>query len=408
MPVDGSPNRRELTPQQAELLARLTDRGATGRRRHSLARRVITIALAFSATLVVSGVAIAGYLYRKYDSQLHRVAVLKVDDPNIRQPTRQLHAENFLVIGSDSRAGTGTEYGNVSGARSDTTMLVHLSPDHTRASVISIPRDSWVDIPACKAADGSTIAGHADMFNAAFSIGGPACTIATVQKLTGIAVTHFVEIDFRGFQQMVTALGSVTICSPVAVNDPNSQLRLKAGENRLNGAEALAYVRARETLGDGSDLGRIKRQQMFLGTVLRQALTGSLLADPARLTSFLDAVTNAITVDKGTSLADLRELALSLHGLDPQRVTFYTAPIANRDYSPPGTNLSGKVLLDAAQGQLLYDAIINDRTPAATSAPAAGGGGAPAAAKPGAASSTAAAPSPPKPDLTAAQHTCSL
>jgi LCP family protein required for cell wall assembly len=398
--VDGSPSRPALTPEQAELLARLTSRGAGTRVRRgpSLLRRAITVALVFVATLALCGATIAGYLYRRYDGQLHRVAVLKVHDPNIRQAARQLHAENFLVIGSDSRAGTGSEYGHVSGARSDTTMLVHLSPDHTRATVISIPRDSWVDIPTCTAADGSTVAAHQDMFNAAFSIGGPACTVATVQKLTGIAVTHFVEIDFRGFQQMVAALGSVTVCSPEAVDDPQSKLHLKVGENRLDGAEALAYVRARETLGDGSDLGRIKRQQMFLGTVLRQALTGSLLADPSRLTSFLDAVTNAITVDKGTSLADLRELALSLHGLDPKRVTFYTAPIANRDYSPPGTNFSGKVLLDPEQGRMLYDAIINDKLPTLTTKPA----------SPSAKPSTTTSPAAPKPDLTAAQRTCSL
>ncbi|MEO6885053.1 MAG: LCP family protein [Jatrophihabitantaceae bacterium] len=267
------------------------------------------------------------------------------------------------MLGSDSRAGADASFGNVAGARSDTAMIVHLSPDHQKATIISIPRDSWVDIPACKASDGSTIAEHTDMFNSAFSIGGPTCAIATVQKLTGIAITHFVEIDFSGFEAMVQAIGTVSVCSPEAVDDPGSGLILHVGNNSLNGVQALAYVRARETLGDGSDLGRIKRQQMFLGAVLRQAMTGSVLGNPAKLTSFLDAATKAITIDTGTTFADLRELASSLQGLDPSRVSFYTAPIANPDYSPPDTDMTGRVLLDTAKGRILYDSLINDQQP---------------------------------------------
>ncbi|HLY33503.1 MAG TPA: LCP family protein, partial [Jatrophihabitantaceae bacterium] len=311
----------------------------------------------------VAAGAAAGIAYEKYNGQITRVSVLNTTDSNIREAARQQHAENFLVIGSDSRAGADAKFGNVSGARSDTTILVHLSPDRSKATVISIPRDSWVDIPACTSADGSVVAEHMEMFNSAFSIGGPKCTIATVQKLTGIAVTHFVEIDFSGFESMVSAMGTVTICSPQNVWDPGSGLRLHPGNNSLNGTQALAYVRARETLGDGSDLGRIKRQQTFLGAVMRQATSGSILANPVKLTSFLDAATKAITVDKGTSFSDLRTLTTSLQGLDPRRVTFYTSPIADPNYTPPGTNMTGRVLLDAAKGRALYDSVINDTKP---------------------------------------------
>lgn len=201
------------------------------------------------------------------------------------------------------------------------------------------------------------------MFNSAFSIGGAACTIKTVQKLTGIAVTHFLEIDFSGFESMVTAMGSVTVCSPVSVSDPPSGLRLHPGDNRLSGPQALAYVRARENLGDGSDLGRIKRQQVFLGAVLRQATKGSMLSNPGRLSAFLDAATKAVTIDKDTSFGDLRTLATSMQGLDPRRVAFYTAPIADQNYTPPGTSLTGRVLLDDVQGRILYDSVIEDKKP---------------------------------------------
>ncbi|MGH8963533.1 MAG: LCP family protein [Jatrophihabitantaceae bacterium] len=421
----------ELSSEQSDLLQRLRSRGteapqraaeprpaagadrpqrAAGRkpsRRRRVLVRAVVCALAFSLTLVLTAVGVAGALYEKYNGQLHRVAVLQKHDPNIRDAPRQLHAENFLVIGSDSRAGLGGHFGDVSGARSDTTMIVHLSPSHTQATIISIPRDSWVTIPSCKSSNGSTVAQHQDMFNSAFTIGGPSCTIATVQKLTGIAVTHFVEIDFMGFEAMVQAMGSVTICSPQVVNDPGSGLKLHTGNNKLNGKQALAYVRARETLGDGSDLGRIKRQQMFMGVVLRKAMDGSMLSNPARLTSFLDAATKAITIDKDTTFGDLRTLATSLQGLNTKRVTFYTAPIANANYTPPGTSMTGRVLLDASQGRALYDSVIQDRKPVwvtdkngKTSIVDSADG----------ATTTAPTKSPalPKPNLNAAQKTCSL
>lgn len=336
-----------------------------GRRRPTrpVLRRAITAAASFVVLLAVVSTGVVGYLYEKYDGQIRRIDALQTADPNIKQPAKQLHAANFLIIGSDSRGGADSGFGDVAGQRSDTTILVHLSANHRRASVVSIPRDAWVDIPRCTDQNGKVVPAHQEMFNSAFSIGGARCTIATVQKLTGIAVTHFLQIDFVGFKRVVDALGTVTICSPTAVNDPNSHLQLHRGENKLNGRQALHYVRARETLGDGSDLGRIKRQQQFLGVVLRQAMSGSLLTNPGKLTGFLNAATKSIVADRGTSLGDLRNLANSLHGLDPKRVVFYTAPIANRNYTPPGTDYSGKVLLDAKAGAVLYQSIIDDRAP---------------------------------------------
>jgi LCP family protein required for cell wall assembly len=364
-----------------------------GRRRtpRPVLRRAVVSAVSFALLLAAFAGGVAAWAYQKYDGQIRRIAALQTQDPNIQQADKQLHAENYLIIGSDSRAGANAQFGHVAGERSDTTILVHLSHDHRHVSVVSIPRDAWVDIPTCTSTSGRVVPEHNDMFNSAFTVGGPRCTIATVQKLTGIAVTHFVKIDFVGFESVVNALGTVTVCSPKAVDDPLSELRLHAGQNRLTGKQALHYVRARETLGDGSDLGRIKRQQQFLGIVLRQAMSGALLSNPLRLRDFLDAATKAITVDKGTTFGDLRGLASSMHGLDPKRVVFYTAPIGNRDYSPPSTSISGKVLLDRAKGAALYRSIIDD-TPRPT-APRHG---------------THAGTSAPRPDLNAADKTCRL
>ena len=336
------------------------------RRRFGPFPRIVFASALFTAVLLAVAGTVAKLEYNHVNNAIYReTGVLKRNDPHIRNAARQLHAANYLVIGSDSRAGT-KHLGNDPGGGSDTTMLVHLSPDRKRAIVISIPRDSWVTIPACRMSTGKTTPAHKGMFNSAFTEGGSSCTVSLVQSLTGIEVKHYVEINLAGFQKVVNALGGVTICSPTVlnINDGNDKISLKKGNNKLDGAQALAYVRLRHGIGDGSDLGRIQRQQRFLGSVLREARGGSLLADPAKLTSFLDATAKAITVDTGTSIIDLKTLFDALRGLDPKKVTFYTAPIANAAYDPnnPSSTHGSRVLLDDKTGKILYDHIISDST----------------------------------------------
>jgi len=316
------------------------------------------------------------YEYRKISGNIKRVDVLATNDPSIKNREQQLDAENFLLIGSDTRAGANNKYGGpaVIGQRSDTTILAHLSPDRQHATLISFPRDSWVTIPACAGGDGATIPQHDGMFNSAFESGGPQCTILTLQRLTGVEINHYVQVDFTGFKTMVDALGGVPICSTEKVSDHDSGLKLRVGPQTLVGEQALAFVRARHALGDGSDIDRIKRQQQFLGSMIRVATGRGILLNPVRLTRFLDAASRSVTLDRRTSLGDLRNLASQLHGLDPRKVTFLTAPIANRDYDPTGQRATGggRVLLDAAQGEVLWQSLINDR-PAARASSAPGG-----------------------------------
>ena len=202
----------ELTQRHDALLDALRQRSADAtaprpRRapwRRNL-RRALTVGLTFGLLLGVASVGVAVYEYEHLNGNIKRVDVLQKNDISIRNASEQLNAANFLIIGSDSRAGDQAQYGaDVTGERSDTTMLIHLSPDRTRAIGISIPRDSWVDIPACTGPSGKPLAEHMGMFNSAITDGGPACTIATVQKLTGIAVTHYVDVDFDGFKAMGT------------------------------------------------------------------------------------------------------------------------------------------------------------------------------------------------------------
>jgi LCP family protein required for cell wall assembly len=317
-----------------------------------------------AAVLCLFGVAIGGwgfFEYRRLSNNITRIDALAPNDPSIKQAARQRDAENYLLIGSDTREGANSKFGNVTGARSDTTILAHLSPNRDKALLISFPRDSYVDIPSCQKTGGGTSVATQDLFNSAFTIGGPKCTVLTVQKMTGIAINHYVQVDFTGFQTMVDALGGVTICSTEDVYDKNSGLRLHKGNQLLRGAQALAFVRARESLGDGSDIGRIQRQQKFLGAMVRRATSSRLLFNPLALTRFLDAATKSLTLDRGTSLKDLKGLSDQLRDLDPKKVSFITAPIANQDYSPPGTRYRGKVLLDDIAGRRLWDSIINDK-----------------------------------------------
>jgi LCP family protein required for cell wall assembly len=237
-----------------------------------------------------------------------------------------------------------------------------------------------VSLPACPKTGGGTEAAHDGQFNEAFSIGGPSCTVLAVQKLTGIKINHYVQVDFTGFKTMVDALNGVSICSTVPLRDDESGLRLPAGTSTLKGEQALAFVRARYGIGDGSDLGRIQRQQRFLGSMVRAATSTKLLVNPIALTKFLNAATKSLTLDKATSFGDLKALASQLHGLDPKKVSFLTAPIANPAYTPPGFPApppgqgGSRVLLDDVAGRTLYDSIINDKpeppkTPTKASAP---------------------------------------
>lgn len=242
-------------------------------------------------------------------------------------------ATNFLIMGSDTREGQGTGFGDVAGARSDTTLLVHLYEGRKSALVVSIPRDSYVKISACKDADGKQMGSWETKFNAAFAVGGPVCTIKTIQDLTGITINQFAVIDFNAFKTVVDAIGGVEVCFTTPVYDPyvpgrgGSGLNLPAGYSTITGKQALAYVRARETIGDGSDLGRIERQQAFLKSMARGMQSQGVLTNPKKVYRILDAVTASITTSTNLStIQNLSDFALSMGDLQPSNIKFITVP----------------------------------------------------------------------------------
>ncbi|MFF3671748.1 LCP family glycopolymer transferase [Microtetraspora malaysiensis] len=242
----------------------------------------------------------------------------------VEAPTGPL---NVLLIGSDSRAGSNRKYGQHmagDGARSDTLVLVHLAADRKSAQAVSIPRDSMVLIPECRASDGRKAPAHFGMINSAYADGGLICARRTIETLTGVPVDYAMAIDFSGFKDMIDALGGVEITVPKAVYDRKAKLRLPAGRQMLNGEQALGYARLRYALGDGSDLMRIKRQQVLMRAIIKKA--ANLPADPVRLPAFLKAVQASVKTEPGLNVEEMVALARGLAGMKPSDTRFDTIP----------------------------------------------------------------------------------
>ncbi|MET7611292.1 LCP family protein [Streptomyces seoulensis] len=238
-------------------------------------------------------------------------------------------AQNILLIGTDSRAGDGNgQYGRDSGTeRSDTAILLHLAADRRSATAVSLPRDLMVRVPACPRTGGGQAAPSFAMFNTAFQTGGSACTIRTVEELTGIRVDHHMVVDFSGFKQLVDAVDGVPVCVREPIDDKAARLKLPAGRVMLNGEQALGYVRARKTLGDGSDTDRMDRQQRFLGALVEKVRGDGVLLNPVKLYPVLDSATSALTTDPElASLRGLYRLVRGVRDIPTAHVRFLTAP----------------------------------------------------------------------------------
>ncbi|WP_433547362.1 LCP family protein [Streptomyces sp. CA-294286] len=238
------------------------------------------------------------------------------------------NAQNILLIGSDTRAGDNSKYGRDEGTqRSDTTILLHLAADRSSATAVSLPRDLMVDIPTCTKADGSRTRAMFAQFNWAFEMGGTACTIRTVEKLTGIRLDHHMVVDFEGFKDMVDAVDGVAVCLKEPIDDHDAHLKLDAGPQTLNGEQALGYVRARKSIGGGSDTERMDRQQQFLASLVNKMQSTGVLLNPTKLYPVLDAATKSLTTDPGlASLRDLYDLATSMRDVPSEKVQFMTVP----------------------------------------------------------------------------------
>ncbi|MFE2285747.1 LCP family protein [Streptomyces sp. NPDC059443] len=347
-------------------------RAVAGRRRRKPAkrRRAVAIAAWTAAGVVVLGGTGLGYFYFKLNGNLKTVdinAALGKDRPqNVDNGSMDI-----LVLGSDSRGGANGEYGQDDGgsARSDTAMIVHLNQGHTKASVVSIPRDTLVTRPACKTSNGKTDpGGPRRMFNESFTVGGAACAVATVEKMSGIRMDHYLEVDFTGFKKIIDTLGGVEVTTSKPIKDNYSHLDLPAGTNRLNGEQALGLVRTRHGVGDGGDLGRIQLQQSFIKALIKQVKSIGVFDNPKKLLDIADSATKALTTDK--ALGDVKSLmgfAQGLQGIGPENMQMVTLPVTG-DLRDPN-----RVVPLAKESKMVWDALLADQpVPAEATANSAG------------------------------------
>ena len=323
----------------------------------------ILAGIASVTVLIFTGMAGVGAVaYRNFDANISNQAIDSIQTNGTNAGvTNGLSGQplNILVTGTDLRVGEGNEgYGDptlIEGARSDTTLLVHITADRRNALAVSIPRDTLVEIPACEQMDGSISEPvPQDRFNEAFRIGGIGCTIDTLEEMTGVKIDHFVVVDFNGFKGVVDALDGVEVCVNQPVDDPLSGLKLPAGYSVVKGEDALAFVRARYTVGDGSDISRIDRQQAFLASAIRKATSLGVLSNPVTTYRLLDSATRSLFTDTGLgSLADLTDLAVSMSDMQPSDISFVTAPYF---YNDDGATVS----LDQAAAEPLWAAMRED------------------------------------------------
>ncbi|MGW7823420.1 LCP family protein [Streptomyces puniciscabiei] len=319
--------------------ASATGAGLLRRRRRRWAK--VTAAGAAVLVAVAAGTGWALYATLSDNITADDAAARELERYERERPTELVRgAQNILLIGSDTRAGEGNSaYGrDPGGERSDTTILLHLAADRRSATAVSLPRDLMVDVPGCQRPDGSRSEPVFAMFNHAFQLGGSACTIRTVEKLTGIRIDHHVVVDFRGFKKMVDAVDGVQVCLKEPIDDKAALLQLPAGRVELDGEQALGFVRARKSLGDGSDTERMERQQRFLGALVDKVQSDDVLLNPVKLYPVLDAATSALTTDPElASLRGLYQLVRGLRDIPTERVQFLTVPResyvydANRD-----------------------------------------------------------------------------
>ena len=351
------------------------ERGSGGRRRPALLAARTTAALIAVSALALTG---SAWQWQSAKNKLfNTIAALDPDSSDIRDPNAQTGDENFLVIGVDSRIGENSEIGAgdttmVEGARPDTIMLVNIPASRERVVAVSFPRDLAITPMKCQAWDPET-GKYGPVYdpvgdewsdnerytttklNSAYALGGPKCLVKVIQKISGLAINRFMAVDFVGFSKMVDALGGVEVCSTTPLEDAVlGTVLATAGRQTLDGHTALNYVRARSvTTGDNSDYGRIKRQQLFLSSLLRSIISTDTLFDLNRL----DVVVNVFIADSyvdNVRTRDLVGLGQSLQGMNAGRISFVTVPTTGE------TDEEGNEIPRTADVRALFDAIIDD------------------------------------------------
>ncbi len=327
-------------------------------RRH---RKLLT-GLVGAVLLVVGGGASYAYML---NSKLNDIDTVKTSNLKDRPDPDKGKALNIMLLGSDKGeavpgAPVNTNLAQDAKAarwpsgkyRSDTLMIVHISENRKHVYLVSIPRDTYTTLY-----DATGTAASQEKINAAFSYYGPNGAISTVEHLTDVRMRHLAIIDWAGFKDLSRAVGGVPVFIPNAFYDPKQRVQWQAGEQTLEGKQALAYVRTRYGLQNG-DFDRIARQQNFLRAMMKKVLDRGTMRNPLKLTRTLSALTENLTVDEEWNSGDMRALALSLRGTGAEDVTFLTAPVAGTETLP---SVGSIVRLDEVKSAELFKAMKSDR-----------------------------------------------
>ncbi|GHG39973.1 LytR family transcriptional regulator [Sinomonas cellulolyticus] len=331
------------------------------------------------ALLMIAGLAFAGYWFIRLGSNL-RQAPLSAGNATADAANDATDRLQILIMGTDTRDGANGEYGSQADSsgygNSDVMILMDISADNKQISMTSFPRDLMVPIPSCT--DPKTHktfpAQNPGQLNSAMQEAGPGCLLDAVNKMTGLTVDHFLLADFNAVKELSNTIGGVDVCVNAAIDDPYSGLKLHAGTNTVMGEQALAFLRSRHGVGDGSDLSRIKSQQAFLASLARKVRSDGTLTNVPKMLSIADTITKNLTVDSGlANPQSLITIGNRLKDVDLSKVAFVTVPWE------PWTQDPNRIQLKEPDASGLFDALRAGRdltapapaAPAASSAPAA-------------------------------------
>ncbi|MGW7208136.1 LCP family protein [Streptomyces sp. NPDC054837] len=349
------------TPPRRSPAHRPRPRPPVRRRKPRWAARVVTTL----SVVILASAGIGHAVLSSLDADIARVDPFK----DMKNRPRAGHGMNVLLVGTDGRdkiTEADRQKYRLGGAPchcTDTVMIVHISEDRERASVVSLPRDSYAMTPAhTDQTTGKPHHGHPVKLNAAYAEGGPNLTVRTVENMTHVKIDHYLEVDFTSFMKTVDVLGGVEICTADPLKDAYTGLDLPAGTHTLMGGEALQYVRSRHIDG-AADLGRMKRQQRFMAALIDRATSSGILLNPMKFRDITRAVLGSVRADKGFGTDELLDLGRAMRNFSPSSSEFTTVPIGQMGFAVKGVGSTLK--WDPKKSGRLFQALRDDRPLAA-------------------------------------------
>ncbi|MGC0331555.1 LCP family protein required for cell wall assembly [Streptomyces sp. SAI-170] len=356
-----SPGRPQSHPQPRPRPSRRAPRPAPRPKRPRWALRAATAL----SVVVLAAAGIGHAVVTSLDADIARVDPFK----DMKNRPRAGHGMNLLLVGTDGRDRISEEerqkyrLGGAPCHCTDTIMIVHISEDRERASIVSLPRDSYAELPAhTDATTGEHHKAHPIKLNAAYAEGGPQLTVRTVEKMTRVKIDHYLEVDFTSFMRTVDVLGGVRVCTAERLDDPYTGLDLAPGPHDLRGGEALQYVRSRHVDG-ASDLGRMQRQQRFLAALVERATSSGVLLNPLKFRDVTRAVLGSVRADKGFGTGELLDLGRAMRTFSPSSSEFVTVPIGQMGYAVKG--IGSTLKWDPVKSARLFKSLREDKPLAA-------------------------------------------